>query len=194
MEVSIKNGDGGCVAKVDSQNRLHTQAFTVSSLLESGLEGKAYNLTTGIFEITNDTENAMLYIKNDEDDDIIIQGVFIDIGLSTDGSGSGIFTYILNPTTGTLISDANAVSPVNRRIGDSKLLASTTYVASALSKTITDGTEIEVPIGQSLNYFAEPLFVIPKGAALAVTYTGPTGNTTIDVEIGFLIIKNGFLD
>jgi hypothetical protein len=196
MEVSIKQGNGGNVATVDDQLRLHTQAYTVSSILESALRGRAYDIVSGIIDLTNDTENALLYVLNNEDEDIIMEIFFLDTSLSTGASAgdTGEFSYYFNPTGGTLISDASATTPINNRIGDPKTLDVTAYKATAAGKTLTGGTTLAFPIQGVGNYVEAPYYVIPKGSSVGVSYTPPASNTSQDINIGIVFIKNGFLD
>ena len=44
MEVSIKGGDTGKVAKVDTNNRLHTQTVTESESIHAAESGDAFNV------------------------------------------------------------------------------------------------------------------------------------------------------
>ncbi len=129
-------------------NKLH-EAFT-RSVIESEAEsatdiGNSYNINSGIMALTGTGDSAMLYIKNDEDQTIVIAGVAVGIGfLSATIADSALVTLIRNPTTGTIVSDANIASAVaNRNFGSSNTLKSTTlaYSASATGKTFTDGDD-----------------------------------------------------
>ena len=189
MTIVIKNGVGnGNLAKVDESNRLHTHAFTIDTDTSACIQGDAFDICSGIVTLTNANEHAILYIKNNEDDDLIISLQFVNLGTSTGGVGKSTVTTYLNPTGGTLISDANNAGVLNRRVGDSTSLTADSFGASAQGKTLTGGDTISFP---SSGFAANSPFVLPQGQSLAMSVTPPTSNTSMRVGIGFYIVRNG---
>jgi hypothetical protein len=188
MSNIIVDGSGsGYAAKVDQENKLLTHSFTVSSALTGALKGDAFNVGSTLLTLTSANESACLYIKNLEQDDIIISVQFINLGASTGGSGESKFKFYLNPTTGTIIDNAVAGDAFNRKIGSSNTLSATVY-KGAEGYTLTNGDVIEAP---TTGLFSTVPFVLEKGSAFGIAITPPTGNTSLEVQIGLNVIKNG---
>lgn len=166
---------------VDSSGRLYGRVVSETEAQESVEKGDAFNINTGKIALTSTTESGVLYIKNNEDRAFIIE--FIAIGIGSAGTTSDLtdITFILNPTTGTLISGATSVDIVqNRNTGSNKSLEDSLIYKGAEGSTITDGEDyiyIMQPSGtrQQYNIFTE----IQKGGSFAIKMdTQTTGGTT----------------
>ena len=188
MSNNIKDGTGtGRLAKVGDQNRVHTHALSASTSTVASVKGDAFNISSNLVTLTNDSEAALLYIQNNEDADISIITEFVNIGTSTGAPGvEGTTMFYLNPTGGTLISNAVEAQVLNRRIGDNETLDADTF-RGVQGDTITGGNSIPIP---SPGGAIASEYIIPKGASFALSYTPASGNTNIDIQIGFLVIKN----
>lgn len=183
----LENGTGnGDAAKVGNKNRLHTHSLSASILNIATMNGEAFNVSSQLVNLTSATESALLYIENRENKDISLINEFVNLGTSTGGVGKGSMKFYLVPTGGTLITNALEADVDNRRIGDSLTLTATTY-RGVEGDTLTGGSVIEIPTagGQIASEY-----IIPKGASFAISYTPPVGNTSMNVQIGFLIIKD----
>ncbi len=191
MAEIIKDGTGsGNTAKVNAQNRLSVKALTLDTNLEAALLGCAFDIGSSQITITNDTANSLLYIKNNECENIVLSAVFADFGSCTCGTGTGTLTFNVNPTAGTLVCcTPTCASVINRKIGATCTLTADTYRAGANSETLTGGSTILFPQSAGTNAFFASPFVIPKGASFGVGYQPPTGNSSMVVQIGFLILK-----
>ena len=183
----IQDGTGrGYAAKVNSENRLLTQTVNLIAEENASLAGLAYNINTGIVTLTNGaTKNAIMYVKNNEDHDMIIAQLIYQTGASAGGSGNVLVDVIRNPTTGTIISGASAVEiSANRNFGSSRVLAVTAYKGTTGS-TITDGTKFFETImstaTQRIGIDARGI-ILPKGSSIGINITTPTGNTSMAVE------------
>ena len=61
----IEDGTGtGKQAKVNSVNRLVTQATSTSSALQATIDGNAWNINTGDVTLTSNAVAACMYFKN----------------------------------------------------------------------------------------------------------------------------------
>jgi len=189
---TIKSGDSGDVAKVDSDKRLQTKALSVGVPLESTLLGNSFCISSGIITITNATTNALLYFVSCECVDTVLTSLFLDFGDTTCATDtSGVVTFHHGPTGGTLISDACAATIINERIGDSQTLCGSAFKASAVSKTLTGGNAVTFPlVGDSFGVEFQEGIVIPKAKAFGISWQPPAGNTSQPVEIGFRILRN----
>lgn len=183
----IQDGTGrGYLGKVDSKNRLHVRSIATQSEENASGDGLAYNVNTGIITLTNaSTKNAVMYIKNNEDYNLVIIQLIYQTGASASGSGNILVDVIRNPTAGTIISGATAVEmSSNRNFGSSRVLAATAY-KGATGLTITDGSKFfETILATATQRVAvvAGAIVIPKGGSLGINITTPAGNTSMAVE------------
>ena len=80
--MKIEDGTGkGFEAKVDDLNRMHTHAFNVPLTSFASTRGDAFNISSGLVTLTTAGESGLLYIKNNECDDISVITEFINIGV-----------------------------------------------------------------------------------------------------------------
>jgi hypothetical protein len=167
----IDDGKGdGYKARVDSNKRLHTQSVTEPEALHAAETGDAYNINTGLISITGDA--TLMYIKNNEDQDLIIEAIAIGSFEGITHSDDPYITLVRNPTGGDLISDATAVSMnQNRNFGSNKTLTADAYKGK-VSGTLTGGNDIAIlqvtPGGRS---FYTIDFILPKGSSMGVKIT-----------------------
>jgi hypothetical protein len=174
-------------AKVDSENRLHTHAFTVTINQSAALGGDTYNVQTGVIELTNANESAIFHIENTGDDDILVFEQFLIVGTSSGGSGSPTITYSTNAdSSSTIISSGTALTPSNRRLASSKVLSATT-LKGGQGSTLVGGTQEEFLTN---GFFNTSPFVIPKGVSMTIAIQPPTGNTSQEFTFGINLIQN----
>jgi hypothetical protein len=179
----VNDGTGtGNSAKVDSNKRLHTQAVTESESLHSAEIGDAYNISSGQVAFTGD--GTLLYIKNNEDQDLIIEA----IALGTDGGGTytsslrPFITVVKNPTAGDLITDATVVAHnVNRNFGSNKTLTANAYKGKQ-SGTLTGGDSLGIfQTSQAGRDFFTIDLILPKGASIGITATNGLSSGTANI-------------
>ena len=183
----IEDGTGsGKSVKVGNKNRLHTHALSATVGSVATQNGDAFNVGSQIVNLTSANESAILYVKNQEDVDISIVTVFVNLGTSTGGSGKGTMTFNLNPTGGDIITNAVDADNFNRKIGDANTVTVDAF-RGVEGDSITGGQEIEIPTSGGA---IASEYTLPKGSSFALSYAPPTGNTNMNIQIGFLIIKN----
>ncbi len=193
MPEMIKDGTGtGNLAKVDANNRLHVQSVVVGDASEANLQGDAYNINTGEITLTDANETPVLYLKNNETKDLIVSAIAIGLGPSTGGSG-GIpkISVERNPTAGTIVDNASAVSiNSNRNYGSSKTLTSDAY-KGATGNTMTNGTD-HLLFYQSAGgrLYATIDEVLPNGKSIGITITPQSGNTSMTVYAAIICHLN----
>lgn len=171
MSDIIKDGSGnGYGLKVDSQNRAHVQSVAVPETFNAALVGDAYNINTGLITISGDA--TLVYIKNNEDRDLIIEAVALGSFEGISHSNDPYITLVRNPTGGDLIDDGTAVAMnQNRNFGSSNTLAIDAYKGK-VGGTLTGGNDIAIlqatPGGRS---FYTINFALQKGATVGVKLT-----------------------
>lgn len=121
---AIKNGSSGDLARVDITGRLHVQSVSETEAQHASEVGSAYILNTGIVDLTTNASNALLYFKNNEQEDVIFSTIAYSVGINGERTESLIVSGVKNPTGGTIISEAvpmpvvqniNFGSPKNNR-------------------------------------------------------------------------------
>lgn len=187
MQIEILDGSGkGYRARVNENKRLETFSVTESRIADiSNSTGESFIITSDFISLTTTGSfNGLLYIKNTDPDKIM----YIDkIRLCGTGSTMGNFQtkFYKQPTTGTLISDANLGIVVPANLGSTSNFSGIVYAASGDGKTITDGTQFSqftthLP-GHTIQDYQGSL-IIPGGFSMAIAVK-PSYATEACVEI-----------
>ena len=194
MAEEIIDGTGtGNRAKVDEHKRLHVDAITFGRSEQEVELGNGYSVNTGTFSLTSDTKSACLYMKNNEDFDMVLT-IMVYIFGNSNANGDCTVDVIKNPTTGTIIDGAvNAeMAGVNRNFSSSLSLKDSTLIyKGAEGNTFTNGTKLISSIVQTPS--RTPIIigdiVLPKGSSIGFDVTPPTGNTAMDTQLalGFFV-------
>lgn len=134
---------GGYAAKVDSDNELFTFSVTQTEDQKAVRAGRSYNINTGLIAYTSNGESSMLYVKNNETKDLIVDAIAVGVGtLGGTVTDSTYVTVVRNPTGGDIISDATAVAMnQNRNFGSSSTLTVDAYKGKEAG-TMTGGNDI----------------------------------------------------
>ena len=186
--VQLNDGSGkGFSAKVDSNQRLHTQAVTETEAVHAAEIGDAYNLNTGLISITGDA--TLMYIKNNEDQDMVVEAIAIGDFEGITHSDDPYLTLVRNPTGGDLITDADVsgVMNQNRNFGSNKSLTADFYKGK-VGGTLTSGDDIALlqvtPGGRS---FFNISFILPKGASMGVKLTANVSSGSANMYGAFIV-------
>jgi hypothetical protein len=185
---SIDDATGtGKQARVGNENRLHTHSLAASLEQVAAQKGAVFNVATDVITLTSANESAVLYFKNNEDEDVSVIKEFLNIGSSTGGVGNGVIRFYLGALTGTIVSTATDANVLNRRINDTASLTADSF-QGVEGNTIVGTSVIIIPFTGGGTLPSE--FVVPKGSTLTITYEPPTSNTSIDITVGMLVVKN----
>lgn len=190
----IVDGATNETAEVTSKRRLMTQSVTFTSDLESSIEGNHFNIGPATFPVlTSDTESALVYLKNDEPEQVPWAMTFLTIvtGASTDGVGDWSLRFLINPVAGTIITAGTDSSIVQMNAGIVRGL-------SATAKTGAEGLTIDPTISEVIRLVPStptgltiPLdaVIIPPGGSIGISATPPAGNTSLKLDFGISIIR-----
>lgn len=193
MSSEIIDGTGsGKRAKVNKLNRLGVDATQESRQSFHNNIGRGWSLESGLITLTSDNESGVFYIKNNGDNDLVIEDLFIVLGNSTGGSGDHLIKIYVNPTGGTLITGASVANINNLRFGE-PTLPTAVYYKGAEGNTLTGQDSICCNIqfpAAGLYPVDISTFILPKGASMGVTYTPPTGNTSQSVNFAINFYEN----
>ena len=187
MATTIEDGSGkGYSVKVDETNRLSVRGTTESEFDKATRSGNAYNVNTLFYSITGATEQPIIYVKNNEDEIITLAAWFI--GTSGATSSNGILKMYPNPTSGTIISGGDDVTPVNRLIGSSNQLQAD--IKKGGDGFTVSGYNAEPvlyqPQGANARTFGTIQLALTKGSSVVVNYD-PNGQQPFQIYIGFQI-------
>jgi len=182
--IVIKNSSNGDLATVDNKGRLHTTADTQSALNAAIIDGRYFGVNTDFITLTSPNQSALLYIRNDSETNFFLKTFRLATGKATGGTGVVKLFLQVNPTTGTLITDAVVAGVLNLDLSSQK-----TFVGEAFKggegKTATDalgGNNFIIPTDEFV-YDHDIEAVIPKGFAAAFHVTPPAGNSSFEVQI-----------
>jgi hypothetical protein len=180
--MKIHDGTGsGFEARVDSTNRLLTEAVIETEQLEAAVKGDSYQIGSGAVTLTSANESAVLYFKNNEEKDVIITAVNITSSKQT-GSSAGVFLAKLY-TGGTGLSAGTSQTALNNNFGSSKTLTAD-ITAGQEAATVTSGTASGAFYIQEAVFFnTSTAWVVPKGSTIAVTVTPGASNTSVTVTV-----------
>jgi hypothetical protein len=184
----------GFWAKVTPNNRLMTTGVDLT-LTEAATEtGDTYNINTGEITLTGTGESALFYIENQEETNLLITDIIVSIKDFTGTAGQPELAIYRNPTNGTIETNGVIAEQTNRNYGSSKKIDANIY-QGVEGDTITGHTDricVYLPSVAAATFNAfSTLVVLPKGAALAISYTPPAGNTSMKVIAAVNATLNG---
>lgn len=195
----IKDGTGTRNAvNVTANNRLSTNSVTITLEQQATENGDAYNTSTGTLTLTSSCESSLFYLKNNENQDVIICSIFVAAKDVTGCLTSQPELRILkNPNAGTVVSCATIAGSVsNRNYGSSKTLCADIYQGTE-GKTLTGENgcvTVFLPSLAAVTFLEfDTTVVLPKGATIGIAYTPPAGLTSMKIRAGVTLILNNNL-
>lgn len=190
-DIVIKDGSSGRSAKVDSNGRVAVASVSKSAVIDASINGETFFITTGSVNLTDAAEAWLLYVKNDETVQWVVESIAAHMG-ATDGVGDSFHQFNVGATEGTLISAGIPLPAINLNIGSPKQLESTIRLGGQ-GKTITNGINTPKtlePEGLLIREFEAGPVVIPPGTSFAVAYTPPAGNTSQNTSVQIVIFRD----
>jgi len=193
--VRIEDATGtGNAAKVDSKNRVHVKSVNTTEPQEQTKQGNSFDIDSALINLTSALASAVLFIKNNEDVDLVLETLFFNFGPSTGGSGIILIELLRNANQGTIVTAGDAITPRNRNFGSSSTLEADVE-GGAEAKTLTNGERFFDVFEFDSKQFPIPVDIsIPKGSSIGIRITPPTGNTSIDVIAGARVFKDTLLE
>jgi len=164
MKIEDSTGTGKGL-KIDNNNRATVQSISRTDVAHAALEGTAWNIHSG--EITFSAAGTMMYIKNNEAQDLIIENMIVATGSGTVSDSPEVKTY-KDVTGGDLLTDATAIGfQANRNYGSEKALAADMYAGKS-GGTITAEQVGLYYTGTSTRLVANINKVLPRGTTLGI--------------------------
>lgn len=182
---TITDGTGnGYQAAVNSNKQLEVRSVSrpVSAFISQNTGGCFIVASDFISLTTTGSFNGLVYIKNTS----TVQDLHIEkLRTCSDTTGDLQLRLIKNPTTGTLISDANSADVGNANFSSAVTFTGLAYAASGDGKTVTDGTNFSQFINRSPGHSIqeyEGVIILGPGNSIAVT-AKPSTSLTVCVEL-----------
>jgi len=184
----IEDGTGtGRKAKVNLENELETRSITSTVTLHAVDEGRGFNVNTGTLVLTDAVaDTAVLYLKNDDVNDMVITSATISTSASTAGADDTITLKQVGAFTAAsdIIANGTPGVAVNRNSGKASRVFDGVVTIGGTGRSFTN----ELAGQQTLGIFTVPVVfdlttIIPVGGEVGVTVTPPTSNTSMEFMI-----------
>ncbi len=181
-------GDG---QHVDANQLAHTFSVTLPEKDFAAVKGWKFNVNTGDIAITNTTKVSLLYIKNNENYDLMCDSFIYNIGTSTGGSGDWLVDVVINPTAGDIITNANDCQVPGSDVESNQNTGSTNTLSGNFYKGAQGETALSGGRGESILTRASGAtravislggLVVAKGGSIGFNFTPPGSNTSMNVQ------------
>ena len=171
---------------VDTDGRLYTRTIASSESEAALAEGERFSAYTATMTIVNANRNAVLYIRNLENRDIVFTGVTVGTGTSTGGADNIIVVEQVGGivSTDAIIVAANTSTLVNSNAGSANEFTGISFKGPTADFAVgSAGAASGVRGDFTMPMEFEVLSQIPKGGEIGVVITPPAANTSMDVSI-----------
>lgn len=191
MGIQIVGANGKNIGLgVDGRGRGLTATLSESESNYATTLGLKYNINTGNITLTSDAKTTVIYVKNNDNRDIIIDSLIYNLLNTTGGTGNVFIEVVRNPTTGGIITNANNVlvgstDNANLNFGSTNTANILAY-KGATGETVVNGgvcilTGNPTPTGRILISPGGGV-ILTKGNSIGINYTPPVGNTSQVVQ------------
>lgn len=182
MSTLLKDGTGGgFLAKVTANNRLASEAIVITGEDDSIRVGEGWQISSKPVSFTSSTASAILYIKNGDSRNFVLDRAVLVLGTATGGSGDWTFRVMRNPEeTGTIVTNALTAGISNSNHGSSKQPSGLLYRGVQGDTIDLAGIAggAPLPIQQASNRTVFPLGrQLPTGTSIAFQLTPPPSTT-----------------
>ena len=179
MPIEIRDGKGTGNRTRVGGNRLFAHTIAEGEEVHASEQGDSYNINTGNIGLTSQSESAILYFKNNEDRDFIIDAIALGVDSSGTTGNDSIVTLMRNPTAASFSTAVDMNQ--NRNFGSSKTLTADVF-KGAEAATLTGGNAIaQFYMDAGSRLFAGIDFVLTKGDAIGVKIDTDTTSGTTNV-------------
>ena len=178
MSTIIQDGTGTkSRLRVTGQNRLLSQAVIISEEDNAIVVVDGYQIASTPVSFTGANEAAVLYTKNTDDRDFVLDRAVLILGTAVSASSDQDWTFrvLRNPTSGTIIDNALSAGISNSNHGSANIPNGDNF-KGVEGDTLVDGTGAPQKIKQSIDRIILPLGRrLPKGTSIGFKLTPPNG-------------------
>ena len=105
--IVIKDGAGTSnKAEVTANNRLKTTGVDLTITEAATESGDTYNINSALIPLTSTNESALFYIKNNEENDLLVDQIIINFRDYVGTDGQPNLRIYRNPTGGSIVTNA----------------------------------------------------------------------------------------
>lgn len=184
----ISDGTGtGKKAKVNANNQLETNTISTDIQQQASLDRVLYRISSPVVNLTGTSNSSILYVKNDDtNNNLIVPALIVAIGGSTGAAAGSLITGIgrANITGGTIVSTATPASLIPLNLSVTSLPLITAYAGF---DGATSTFPVDIPSYQGYHQNVNdtlPFFItVTPGDNFVISFTPPTGNTSLDVQV-----------
>jgi hypothetical protein len=182
MSDTLKDGTGGgYFAQVTQNNRLATESIVITGEDDSIRVGEGWQISSKPVAFTAATQSAILYVKNTDSRNFVLDRAVLVLGTPTGGVGDWTFRVMRNPeATGTIVTNALDAGISNSNHGSSRVPSGDIFRGVQGDTVDLAGLAggSPLPIQQTSNRTVFPLGrQLPTGTSIAFQLT-PPGSTT----------------
>lgn len=168
---------------VNEDGEMATRSVILSEESRASEKGGLFTLTTGIIDLTDDSEVPFLYFKNvGEEQDVKILSIILTTATSTGAEGQPLQLRLYpNPTGGTLMSSPIVLPLANYNIGSGNVIA-TESLRGSVGDTVSGpqgAVPILIPSDGRRDVIGTDSIIIPRGRSFAASVQAATGNTSL---------------
>lgn len=198
MRIEDGGGSNGAV-KVDYKQRLDVHATTREEEELSILEGRGVQVNSGWISSLADGESALLYAKNNEGgfisglpQDFHFTRIFVGLGISSNFNGRAELIVYRNPTGGTIVSGATAVTTKsNQNFGSNEPFDDLLIYEGSNGLTLTGGTEharfaLSTSTTQATRFAVGVNWIMPRGASIGMSIDPDISSGTVEAYVGIV--------
>ena len=178
-EQIIDGTGGGFLAEVDNTNKLAVRASTSSDYDNQTVAGRAFNINTLFLPYALTADSALIRLRNNESQPIILVGWFIgSVGLT--GAGTAFVAQVFGDVSG--FSGAETSGPlVNRNVGSAQPFAIEAFRPNSAGQTLVGSAANPVLYqtqGATSRVFGNVFITVPQGGSEGVEIFGLGGAIT----------------
>lgn len=184
----IQDGTGSNIyAKVDSENKLRVGSVSEPEFVHASELGDTYSVGSGPLNLTDSTESAILYFKNQESRDVFIKTLNIT-WLASNGGTNGFSIQIYRNVleSSEIVTDGNIGRSSSFNLGSTKELQAQIYKGG--QGKLINGVPGELAYFDSTKSDTRILdiegFIVGRGQNVGISVTPSTGNSSFTVGIG----------
>lgn len=185
MSITIKSGNNGNVAGVDSNGRLlvSSNADPVQHVF-SHRDQQSYQVSSSI-AIAASEQNFLILTNDNPSLDMVITYIRV---MSIDAAAANANAYFSIKLEGSYTSGGSELTPTNMYVGSATSADGSFYGNGALT---IGGSPVEIDRNYEANsmqsYNKQGSIVIPKGKSIVISHTGSTAAGTAYARVSFFM-------
>lgn len=190
IEGTPRSGTNINRAGVTNEGELLVRSVSIPEESHAVNEGSGFGAYTGVINLNSDARTAVMYIRTDEEQPIIISGVTVGTGPSTGGADNTLLIEQVGNIlpTDDIVANGTEVLVLNRNSGSAETFAgmvkkgpNTDFQAAVAGQGVLGDFTSSV----SFDLLTE----LSRGSEIGLVLQAATGNTSMDVTISISFFR-----